>query len=151
MAVAQERDAATQLPINVVVEAEVRPEVEKAAALSATLRRQLDAFRNAHVRINVRVTPAATTALGRAETTIGKTPAGFLHAWVLVPPGVDFVELLAHELEHVLEQIEGIDLAELGRRGGAWRIATGVYETARAQQAGVTAAREVEDAPHAGH
>ena len=61
------------------------------------------------------------------------------------------IELIAHEIEHVIEQIERVDLA-----GGARMAETGIdsvslngmaFETARAARAGITVAREVRDYP----
>jgi hypothetical protein len=54
-------------------------------------------------------------------------------------------ELLAHELEHVLEQVEGIDLDALAEEGEARRLSDGSFETARAVQAGRRVAAEVID------
>ncbi len=55
-----------------------------------------------------------------------------------------YVELIAHELEHVLEHIDGMNLPMLASRKvnsvGKW---AGQYETARAQAVGATVAREV--------
>ena len=62
----------------------------------------------------------------------------------------DLVELIAHEIEHVIEQIDGVDLA-----AGAGRPDTGIsavnaagtaFETSRAARAGVIVAQEVRDA-----
>jgi hypothetical protein len=54
-----------------------------------------------------------------------------------------YVEYLAHELEHVLEQIEGLDLVRLKRQrvDGAEHVG-GQHETARARSVGRTVARE---------
>ena len=54
-----------------------------------------------------------------------------------------YVEYLAHELEHVLEQIDGTDRVRLARQhvDGVVNVG-GVYETARARSVGRTVARE---------
>jgi hypothetical protein len=54
--------------------------------------------------------------------------------------------VLAHELEHVLEQIEGVSLSDAADRtsGGTHRMADGAYETERARVAGRAAAEEVD-------
>ena len=61
---------------------------------------------------------------------------------------IEYAEWLAHELEHVLEQIEGVHLAggspELA--GGVSRLADGAYETERAHRAGRQASLEVKQA-----
>jgi hypothetical protein len=70
---------------------------------------------------------------------------GGLHATVLIElrePGL-YVELIAHELEHVLEQVDGTDLARLARHGlGGVADREWGYETARAQSVGQSVARE---------
>jgi hypothetical protein len=54
-----------------------------------------------------------------------------------------YVELIAHELEHVLEQVDGVDLARLARqRLNGVVYVDGWYETRRAQSVGQTVARE---------
>jgi hypothetical protein len=54
-----------------------------------------------------------------------------------------FAEHLAHELEHVLEQIDGVDLPRLASQRVAGVIGDeGWYETARAMAVGRAAARE---------
>jgi hypothetical protein len=61
-------------------------------------------------------------------------------ARVKLPPLGDTIVLLAHELQHVIEQTRGLDLAaEAGRPGsGVWK-ASGGYET----QAAVDVSRQV--------
>src|SRR5690606_36201445 len=55
-------------------------------------------------------------------------------------------ELLAHELEHVVEQIERLDLVRLSRvrDSGVYRIEGNRFETLRAQAAGPAARQELE-------
>jgi hypothetical protein len=55
-----------------------------------------------------------------------------------------YAELIAHELEHVLEQLEGVDLRRLARQhvDGVMQLGQD-YETARARSVGQTVAREV--------
>lgn len=134
-------------PANVAMEADVREFVEEAAARSPTLRRQLEAIAGAPAYIDVRVTGAPMRAFSRATTTIRRYESGYIRAEVVLPVNGDQVELLAHELEHVVEQIERVDLAALEREGRAWRDASGVFETERAHVAGRAAAAEVEHAP----
>jgi hypothetical protein len=66
---------------------------------------------------------------------------------VAVPTGSETVELMAHELHHVIECIRGFDhKAEAARRGsGVWRSAgeLEVYETQAAIDAGRQVAKEL--------
>jgi hypothetical protein len=54
-----------------------------------------------------------------------------------------YVEHIAHEVEHVLERLDGTDLPKLARQrlDGVVDL-DGVYETARAQAVGRRVARE---------
>ena len=55
----------------------------------------------------------------------------------------DPVELIAHELEHVIEQLDGVDLEVHVRTGMAWKREDGAFETRRATEVGKRVAREV--------
>lgn len=132
------------LPLNIAIDETLREHVEEAVALSPTLRRQFAVVAGSPVIVELRVSLARLPAFRRAETTISRYDSGFIRARVLVPPGTDFIELLAHELEHVVEHIEGVDLAVLTRTGGATQDVSGIFETVRARDAGRAAALEVE-------
>ena len=56
-----------------------------------------------------------------------------------------YVEHIAHELEHVLEAVDGTDLPRLARQrvDGVMNLGRHHYETARAQSVGRMVAREV--------
>jgi hypothetical protein len=83
----------------------------------------------------------------RAITRITRSGVG-IRAEIYLPQFDDAIELLAHELEHVIEQLDGVNLREKTRRAG--RTASvihqdGVYETHRAVHTGRTVAQEVKD------
>ena len=62
---------------------------------------------------------------------------GRVVARVRVRHGRESVEVIAHELEHVLERIDGVQLAlDALRRGSSTTLAGGAYETRRATDAG---------------
>ena len=69
---------------------------------------------------------------------------GQLIASVEINPYGDFTELLAHELEHVIEQLDGIDLAAKATvaRSGVRNCADGTFETSRAVRVGALVALE---------
>ncbi|HXG68247.1 MAG TPA: hypothetical protein VNO70_24340 [Blastocatellia bacterium] len=74
----------------------------------------------------------------RALSTITKTSSGVcLVTMRIFLPG-DYIEMLGHEFEHLLEQIEAVDLkAEAGKGGRVvYQNEDGFYETARAISAG---------------
>ena len=55
----------------------------------------------------------------------------------------DLTELIAHEFEHLIEQLDGVDLTALSRDGQAHRLSDGAFETERAVAAGQRVAGEV--------
>ncbi len=57
---------------------------------------------------------------------------------VEVAPVADQAGWIAHEFEHILEQLDGQDLPVLARRQarGVWRSVDGMIETTRATDAG---------------
>jgi hypothetical protein len=80
----------------------------------------------------------------RARTQIRRADGGLLIASVEINPYLDFTELLAHELEHVIEQLDGIDLAAKAAvaRSGVRNCADGTFETSRAVRVGALVALE---------
>lgn len=137
------------LPPNISMDKAAGVHVEEIIAVSPTLRRQFEVIRAAPVNVEIRVSPIPLPEFRRAETSMGRYSLGRIKAQVTVPPGPDFIELLAHELEHVVEQIEGVDLAALVRTGAATRTSRGTYETVRAYEAGRAAALELRAAESA--
>ena len=83
------------------------------------------------------------SALGvRARSHLRLQEGTVVSAAMSLPVGGDVVELIAHELEHVLEQVDGVDLEAHLRSGVVWRHGDG-YETRRAGAAGRRVAGEV--------
>jgi hypothetical protein len=68
---------------------------------------------------------------------------------VHLPPSSDHAELIAHELEHIIEQIEGIDLRSMARvrNSGVYQMELAAFETDRAQEAGRTVRTETRRSP----
>ena len=124
----------------------LQPVVAEMLTASATFKRQWQAIEKrelVHVAIFLGNFPLTATC--RARTEIRRYSSGLLVAVIHIGIGEDHVELLAHELEHVLEQIEGVDLEALAHDGSrqAKRRVDGAYETVRARHAGLAAAAEV--------
>jgi len=92
------------------------------------------------LRVNVQITPRLRGSQG--ETTIQRYDTGALRAHVQVAFGADYVELLAHEFEHVLEQVEHVRLTDQLASRQAWITVTGAFETQRAMDVGVRARQE---------
>src|SRR5262249_54072262 len=78
-----------------------------------------------------------------ALSTVRKHQWGAMMVYTTVYVPTDLPEIIAHELEHVCEQMEGLDLKSLARLKGEGVLdLNGHYETARAIRAGQDAARE---------
>ena len=148
VAAAQEVPApSTEVPPNIAVSATLRPVVALLLQKSQTFRRQCGRIAAArYARIIVIATPPLREqSAPRARASIGRHLHGALRAVIEIPVTADVTELLPHEFEHVIEQLEGIDLAGLARAGqaGVVEVDDGMFETARARTAGLTVAREV--------
>jgi Tol biopolymer transport system component len=73
-----------------------------------------------------------------------------LHASVIVSPDLSansLIELIAHELEHVIEQLDGVQLTGREQKG-VFRDANHAFETARAAHIGQQVASEVRRSIH---
>jgi hypothetical protein len=82
----------------------------------------------------------------RASTQITTLQQGRIFATVHLGPAADETELLAHELEHIIEQLDGVDLAAMAKRRGTgvWTISdAGYFETERARAVGRQVADEL--------
>lgn len=135
-------------PSNLIVPGMYRPVVDAMLRGSPTFRRQCMRI-SAEPALTVRVTipPMARRSDLRAETHLTRNAAGHLTATVEISPFEDLEELIAHELEHVIEQLDGIDLEAHAARSHTGVRAIGAradrFETVRAQRAGMTVASEL--------
>lgn len=125
------------------------PIVVEMCQRAPTFRRQV--MRLARQRgLEVTVRPGHFTAGGRtrARTAMTLVEGELRSASVEVPEGNPrlLVELVAHEFEHIVEQLDGVDLAAWSGRSGVYRVggsSTGTaFETERAQQVGRLVAGE---------
>lgn len=128
-----ERNEPVRLPPNLVVSKSERSLLEKIWRRSATFRRQCERLAEAQwLKVNLSFYPKALAPCGcRALTTVyGSKPVADVR--IFQPSSV--IELIGHELEHVLEQIEGVNLRVLvaAQDGRAQRTEHGHFETERA-------------------
>ena len=110
---------------------------------SPTFRSQCERIANAdNLRVTVRI-DTLIPSYCRAFTIVHRRGLQ-IRADVHLPAGAHFVEFLAHEFEHVIEQIEGMNLRKLARAkgSGVHEIDREVFETVRAQAAGRVVAAE---------
>ena len=135
---------ALTLPDSIELEDGLEPTIRWALEHSPTFRQQCRALAAAP-RLRARVVISFPPAIGalRARTSITETRSGVLTADIEILSVLDLTELIAHEFEHVLEQLDGVDLRALAHAGDARELANGAFETARAITAGQQVAGEV--------
>jgi hypothetical protein len=132
-------------PCHLTVTGELRAVAELAWEHSSTFRDQCR--RLAAAGATMIVQPISSREMYRAQTRIRTTHDGATIAFARVRPGTHSVELIAHELEHVVEYLEGTRLLMESSRGSSRvRLSGGAYETQRAIDAGRRVAQEVRDA-----
>jgi hypothetical protein len=132
---------------NVVIpEDGVRRTVAAMLRASPTFRRQCARIgRTSALRVVVTRSLMSARLAADALTRITRAADGRVVAEVELGPSGDQVMLLAHEFEHILEQLDGVDLAAMAARSG-----TGVrrcpyegFETERAIAVGRQVSAEV--------
>jgi hypothetical protein len=129
---------------NIRVAFPLEPCVGTMLARSSTFRQTYQTIaRRRGVRVNVWLAPVRRLRV-RAETDVRSFAGGERVADIRLYTTVDMVELIAHEMEHVLEQLEGTNLLLLSvaRRGDVRRIGTS-FETRRGIETGLRVADEV--------
>src|SRR5262245_44576856 len=128
------------LPENLVLSKDLRPILEKMWMRSPTFRQQCDRIaQSPGLLVNLKVaTRPGNIGSYRALTKVEKMPDGLTKASVRIFQMSYLVELVGHEFEHILEQIEGINLQAMAIRGEeeVFLSKEGFYETRRALQAG---------------
>jgi hypothetical protein len=135
---------APSLPDSIQLADGLEPIVRWSLEHSPTFRRQCRQLAAASaIRATVRVAYRPTGSWSRAMTTFQQNRSGQIAADIELRSARDLTELIAHEFEHLLEQVEGIDLQALAHDGEARRLSDGAFETARAIQVGQQVAGEV--------
>ncbi len=131
-------------PPNLVVPASHQELVRAMWEQSATFRRQCQRIGRDRT-LTVHVHPFGQTRTAAATTRLVHRRGSGLVADLYLAQLDRAVELLAHELEHIIERLEGIDVRQLTRRVPhlVWSTADGRYETRRAIYSGQTVASEV--------
>jgi hypothetical protein len=139
--------SSTGPPPNLVIPSSYRSLVQAMWDRSPTFRRQCDRIA-AVPRLTVTVTLHAQAAPSiRGVTTIRRSEE-LLEAQIDLRHFASVVEMLAHELEHVVEQLDGVDIEARARHARADVTRTHLgFETERAIEVGRQVAREVALAP----
>jgi hypothetical protein len=134
------------LPPTIVLERGLEPIVRWTLEHSPTFRQQCRILEAApSVTATVRITSRTPGASERALSTVHKSPAGAIDAAIEIRHTSDLAELLGHEFEHVIEQLDGVNLGLLESAGEARRLQDGAFETRRAIAAGQRVSGEVLD------
>src|SRR6187397_814429 len=111
---------------------------------SATFRAQCDRLAQAqNIRVSIQLDVNIPLSC-RAYTIITRT-RGMLCAEVHLPVSSAFAELIAHEFEHIIEQLEHVNLRKLSMvpGSGVRRVGFELFETDRAQLAGTIVSQEL--------
>jgi hypothetical protein len=142
--------ARAPLPCRLIASDDLQPFLQRAWDGSATFREQCRKLAAGAVVV---LHSSSARDFWRAAAQIGVSPEGVIVARVRVRCGPRTVELIAHELEHVLERMDGVDGAKYlvqSRLGRSVRLLPGgAFETRRAIDAGERVAQEVEQATRA--
>lgn len=129
--------AAAALPENISLPDGLRPLFEEMWRRSHTFREQCRRIGEArHLQVKLSYGPPIFGSRFRARSIVNKRGGQINVKIQLLSPG-DYYEIIAHEFEHVLEQLEGLDISALAeqRRDCAFRNELG-FETQRALEAG---------------
>jgi hypothetical protein len=136
------------LPPNLVIAEFYESTVELMRRRSPTFRRQCSRIASAsELTVVLSTDPPPVRQPALAWTQISRRPGG-LHATIRIGVPARSVELIAHEVEHIIEQLDGIDLAAKARLAstGVRSCACGqsaAFETSRAILIGARVADEV--------
>jgi hypothetical protein len=150
----EDRPCASQaLPSNLDLPRDLVPIVRQIYSQSPTFRSQCARIAQAD-NLSVAVQLDTSMRSSCRAFTIVQRRSRTIRASVHIPPsGTVFAELIGHEFEHILEQIEGLNLRDLAkvRRSGVHEVERDLFETDRAQRMGRVVADEVRAAHTALH
>jgi hypothetical protein len=134
-----------QMPGTIQVAEDLRRPIELMLRKSPSFRSQCRRIAKvARLYVRVRIDARLEGKPYRARTTISRQASGVILADIDIKAFGDPTEWLAHEFEHLIEQIEGLELDDLARRRrGAWYSADGMFETDRAIRMGRAVLEEV--------
>jgi hypothetical protein len=134
------------LPSSVRLEPGLEPVVRWALTHSPTLRQQCRTIlAEPALRASIRVRARVPGDEVRAKAMFRAAPGGGTIAEIELGSSSDLVELLGHELEHLIERLDAVDLPALVREGEARQLEGGAFETKRAIAAGQRVSGEVLD------
>jgi hypothetical protein len=135
-------------PANLIAPPMYRPLIESMLRDSPTFRRQCTRIgAEALLTVRLAINPTLPRSEVRATTRVTRDANGHVSAVIEIGSLRDTAELIAHELEHIIEQLDGIDLAAraaLPRSGVTWiGYGAGMFETTRAKRVGLKVVSEL--------
>jgi hypothetical protein len=136
---------ALALPSTITLEPGLEPIVRLALKYSPRFRQQCRVLASARLTATVTIAWHQPSITSRARATLHRGPGGTFSALIEIREPARTTELLAHEFEHIIEQLDGVDLGSLTERGEAHRADDGAFETERAIATGRRVAGEVVD------
>jgi hypothetical protein len=130
------------VPPNLVVPEMYRPLIESMLRQSPTFRRQCVRIAAAQsLTVHLAITKPNPGYDVRATTQITRDANGRLSAAIQIAPIHRVQELIAHEFEHIIEQLDEVDLAAHAAQPHTGVFAIGhrrdIFETMRAKRAGL--------------
>jgi hypothetical protein len=123
----------------ILLDPELQSSVEAMLQQSPTFRQQYERIAAApKLIITARIDIKVTHKTFRARSHIRRYDSGLIVVAIEIAPDAVQPEWIAHEFEHILEQLDGIDVAALAvrRRPGTWFTSGDMVETVRATRAG---------------
>ena len=144
---ASSSQAGAELPSNLTASAVFQPTVERMWRSSPTFRRQsqrLSAAPQLHVNLQLEELARRPSSY-HARTAMRHQNGVLVSADIRLTRAGDPVELIAHEIEHVIEQLDRVDLQAHAGSGTVWKRDDGAFETRRAIVVGKRVAGEVID------
>ena len=137
--------AGVALPSNLTAAAFFQADLERIWLSSPTFRRQCRRLASApHLRVNLLLEDLARRPSSyHARAAMRRQKGVLVSVEIHIARFDDPVELIAHEIEHVVEQLDEIDLAIHVGSGNVWKREDGAFETRRAIEVGRRVARDV--------
>ena len=143
--------AGAALPANLTANIVFQPALERMWQLSPTFRRRcrrLSAAPQLHLNLLLEELARHPSSY-RARSVMRYENGTLVSVDMHLRPLEDPVELIAHEIEHVIEQLDQVDLQAHASGGTVWKREDGAFETRRAIAVGRRVADEVTDTAQA--
>jgi hypothetical protein len=132
------------LPTSIQADERFTPVLAALMQVSPTFARQVARIQD-EAQVAVRELPREEQSCCRARASIRRYDSGAIIAVIELPAmktRLEYAELLGHEFEHILEQIDGVDIDAVGYRLAGLTRGDAAYETERAREAGRVVAGE---------